>query len=127
MKTVPDESIARGLTSLNLDHDKLPTQRSLDVQWSHDEDTLFFEANLPDRPFSRRGVLSVASSIFDPLGLVAPVTIEGKLILREIMAETNEKTTNRDAWDMPLPESLFPRWSRWCNSLNEVEDIKIQL
>jgi hypothetical protein len=48
------------------------------------------------KPFTRRGVLSSINSLFDPLGLTAPVTIAGKSLLREAM------TGNHD-WDAPLP------------------------
>ena len=37
--------------------------------------------------------------IYDPLGLVAPVTIKGKFIYRDVC---NEKV----AWDAPLPPPL---------------------
>ena len=128
MNALPEGSIAKDLACLNLDYDKLPTQRSLGIQWSLEEDALFFHVELPDKPFSRRGVLSVASSIFDPLGLVAPITIEGKILLREVTAEMKGRKVTQDIWDQPLhvPEAFLPKWSRWRNSLLDLKTTKIQ-
>ena len=61
------------------------------------------ELAMQDRPLTRRGVLSTLSSVYDPLGLVAPVILGGKQILQELCRENAE-------WDDPFPEELRPRW-----------------
>ena len=48
--------------------------------------------------------------IYDPLGLVAPVTIKGKFIYRDVC---NVKV----AWDAPLPLPLASQWTRWKKEL----------
>ncbi len=50
------------------------TECALGVQWSIEADA--FKFTLEARPCTRRGILSTVSSIFDPLGLVAPVLLE---------------------------------------------------
>lgn len=45
------------------------------------------------------GVLSTVSSKFDPLGLLAPVTIQGKALLRRLTSEIPDR-------DVSLPEEL---------------------
>ena len=107
MNELPEESRAKDLQQLDLNHDTLPTQRSLGVLWSLERDVFTFIVDLPEKPFTRRGVLSIASSIFDPLGFVTPVTIEGKLIILELMAEMKRETsTPKDVWDRSLPEEV---------------------
>ena len=78
----PVEERASSVQSLDLYNDNLPAQHSLGVFWQLDEDTFTFQLELKDKPYTRRGVLSVINSIFDPLGIVAPVTIKKKSFFR---------------------------------------------
>ena len=38
---------------------------------------------LPEKPFTCRGIFSTVSSLFDPLGFVAPIILEPKLMLQD--------------------------------------------
>ena len=127
LNRLPEEARAKDVQHLDFSRDRLPIQRSLGVHWSLEQDTFTFIVNLPEKPFSRRGVLSIASSIFDPLGFVTPVTIEGKLILRELMTQMKKEAhTPKDMWDRPLPESCLPKWNRWRDSLYNLKNVSIQ-
>lgn len=53
-------------------------ERALGVQWCITTDKFQFKVRVKDHPFTRRGVLSVVASVFDPLGFVAPVILKGK-------------------------------------------------
>ena len=58
----------------------------LGLNWNAKEDTLSCNINSPkeeEKVFTRRGLLSLAQSIFDPLGINSPVTIIPKFILQE--------------------------------------------
>ncbi|XP_033124807.1 uncharacterized protein LOC117123090, partial [Anneissia japonica] len=126
LKALPEEDINKDLKSVELHKDDLPTQRTLGVHWDLESDTLTFHVSLPNKPFSRRGVLSVSSSIFDPLGLVAPVTIEGKIMLRELMKNTKHgNKTSQNCWDSPLPERYLSKWIGWKDSLYELQNIQL--
>ena len=61
-------------------------------------------------PVTKRELLHNLASIYDPLGLVAPVTLRGKIIYRE----TCEAKT---AWDAPLPKSQAIEYSQWVKGL----------
>jgi hypothetical protein len=39
---------------------------------------------LKDKPLTRRGVLSTISSIYDPIGMAAPILLPGKKIFQEL-------------------------------------------
>ena len=121
MNALPDEVRARELKSLGLNHEELPTQRSF-----FKKDAVTFQVILQDIPFSWQGVLSVASSIYNPIELSAPVINEGKIILCELMAEMRkEPYVPGNIWDRPLPETCLPRWIRWCNSRHHLMNIHI--
>jgi hypothetical protein len=41
----------------------------LGVQWDLKSDSLTFSVALPERPYTRRGLLSTINSVYDPLGV----------------------------------------------------------
>ena len=61
MEAFPAEDRGKGVRDLDLWHDSLPAQRSLGVYWNLEEDTFTFKVCLPERPFTRRGVLSIVT------------------------------------------------------------------
>lgn len=81
MEALPAGDRAKDIRDLDLRKETLPTQRSLGVQWDLEEDRFTFKVSIPEKPFTRRGVLAVINSIYDPLGLAVPVTLRGKLLL----------------------------------------------
>lgn len=91
---------------------------SLGVTWNLETDTFVIETHTSDRPFSRRGVLSTINSIFDPLGFLTPVVLEGKLLMRHLISTTSD-------WDEPLPEQYLSLWNRWTSSLSELCNLHI--
>lgn len=57
--------------------------------------------------------------MYDPLGIVSPVILCGKLILQDLCRQNVD-------WDDPVPEEILPRWERWRNELPLLEDVSIQ-
>lgn len=59
----------------------------LSLQWNTEEDTLALKpvelASLEQNPMTKRQLLSNVSKLFDPLGLFAPITIKGRILLQE--------------------------------------------
>ena len=47
-------------------------------------DTLGFQVTCLEKAASRRGVLSLVSSVYDPLGRVAPFILSGKIIVQKL-------------------------------------------
>lgn len=76
--------------------DSPPVQCSLGLNWDLSNDTFTFRVASTKRPFTRRGVLATVNSLFDPLGLTARISIQGKFLLRELTHDTVD-------WDEPLP------------------------
>ena len=60
---------------------------------------------MKDRPTTRRGILLVVSSVYDPLGFVAPFILTAKLILQDLCKK-------KPGWDDKIPED-FERWKAW--------------
>ena len=59
---------------------------------------------------TKRGILSKVARVCDPLGLVSPCTLAGKLLYWETC-------DNKLEWDAPLNEPLARRVERWENGL----------
>ncbi|KAK3085303.1 hypothetical protein FSP39_001304 [Pinctada imbricata] len=119
LTTIPQEIRAKEIANINIHCDKLPVERTLGIQWCVESDSFQFRIILSDRPFTRRGVLSTLSSVYDPLGFVAPFILLGKQILQEMCK-------NQIDWDSPLPEGLRPKWSRWIEQVKELGSLTIR-
>ncbi len=118
LEAFPTEDHAKEIKDLNLSGTTMPTQRSLGLNWETATDTFTFKVSVNDKPFTRRGVLSIINSLFDPLGLVAPVTIQGRFLLRELSIEVLD-------WDEPLPQEKRGEWETWRHSLKDLQNLHI--
>ena len=67
---------------------------------------------------TRRMVLEQVMMVFDPLGLLCPFTILGKVYLRETWAL-------RLGWDDPLPDGLRSRWIRFFSQMFQLESLTL--
>ncbi|KAK3734020.1 hypothetical protein QZH41_005902 [Actinostola sp. cb2023] len=116
LEALPADDRAKDLKDLDLRHDALPVQRSLGSFWCIESDTLGFRIELNDKPLTRRGILSTTSSVYDPLGVVAPVILVSKQILQDLCRQNidwdehcttmgkveSRATTPRESKDSPL-------------------------
>ncbi|XP_078347357.1 uncharacterized protein LOC144632559 [Oculina patagonica] len=87
---IPEPDRADGVKELNLDLDSLPLERALGVQ----------------------------CSIFDPLGFVAPLLLDGKSILQELCR-------HEVGWDDPIPDEIKVKWEKWRADLLQVQRVSI--
>ena len=111
MEAFPTEDLAKNVRSLDLRQDNLPAHRSLGVFWDVETDTVTYKVSIPDKPLTRRGVLSVVNSVYDPLGLAAPVLLHGRLLLQQLVSMGKKKTATEPlGWNDPLPEELSLGW-----------------
>ena len=81
LETIPKYERAPSVLDLDLFNDNLPLERTLGVQWNVDADTFTFKVVPKDKPFTRTGILSVTSSVYDRFGLVSPVVVSTKKLL----------------------------------------------
>ncbi|XP_071166232.1 uncharacterized protein [Mytilus edulis] len=79
--------LASSLKDLDLESDSKSLQRSLGLSWDVNTDNLF-QLSSENKPISRRGILSTINSLYVLFGFLAPVIIQGKLLLRKIVSET---------------------------------------
>ena len=65
----------------------------------------------------------MTNSLYDPLGIAAPVVIRGKILLRSM--STHLKDRQLEEWDTPLPQEYKPEWEAWCESLSDLRHLNI--
>ncbi|XP_044249355.1 uncharacterized protein [Drosophila takahashii] len=86
---------------------------TLGLKWDQREDVFKFSFNCSTAPerITKRTILSVASSLFDPLGLVSPVIMVAKILLQEIWLL-------RLQWDESVPMTLQQAWLSFVSSIH---------
>ena len=92
--------------------------RALGLAWQTNDDHLFIKSEIPERALSRRGMLSVTNSIYDPLGIAGPAVLQGRIIQRKALQISGSDTTYD--WDDPLPEKFAQGWVSWLQSLSSL-------
>ncbi|XP_028404021.1 uncharacterized protein LOC114526636 [Dendronephthya gigantea] len=78
----------------------------LGLAWDKDQDNI--QVNIPNDTANctKRGILGKMARIYDPLGLISPLTLTGKTLYRDAC-------DLRIAWDAPLPSTLQQRWWKY--------------
>ena len=117
LECVPPEKRSKEARDLDLGNDRLPVERALGVQWCVESDVFEFRIVLNDKPPTRRGILSVISSVYDPLGFAAPFTLPAKKILQDLCREGV-------GWDDTIPDQYQVRWAKWLCELPLLEQFK---
>ena len=118
LSKIPKEDRATEAKDLDLDQDSLAIERALGVQWCIRSDQFKFHVNLQQKPLTRRGILSMMSSIYDPLGMLSPVILPARNILQELCRR-------RTGWDDAVPEHLAQEWSKWMEELHQLTDFGV--
>ena len=101
-----------------------PMVKLLGLNWNTKTDTLSLslaklikETNSTEK-VSKRSVLSLSSKLYDPLGLVEPVTVKAKIMMQELWKHNLK-------WDQELPESFKENWVKWLKELQNLTPLEI--
>lgn len=77
LATIPDEVRTKDIKTLDRENDKLPMERALGIWWDMESDAFFFRIS-PNKHhlISRRSILTIVNSMYDPFGFLAPLTLK---------------------------------------------------
>lgn len=67
---------------------------------------------------TKREMLRILMSIFDPLGLLANFLVYAKILIQETWRQNID-------WDEPITDALQVKWIQWITVLKDVEEIQI--
>ncbi|XP_044313279.1 uncharacterized protein LOC123037281 [Drosophila rhopaloa] len=103
--------------------------KALGMYWLPIKDCFKYQINF-EMPVSstKRMILSSIARLFDPLGLIAPVIISGKLILKEVtMAKTKQADGTQTVlgWDDAVPDNIAERCRVFRDHLLRIGEISI--
>ena len=101
----------------SLDFERLPVERALGVHWDVYSDTLSFEMSVRGRPPTRRGILSVISSTYDPLRFASPCILQGRSLLRDLCQKGLE-------WDDVISQEDLQSCQSWLKDLPKLESLE---
>ena len=100
----------------------LEASKFLGLMFHAANDTLGIkDLKLDDKCLTKRSVVSSVSSIFDPLGFVAPLLLEPKLFIRKLCQM-------KLAWDEKFSEDILREWQTYTarfNSLLSQQNLEI--
>ena len=118
LSSVAKEDLAPSVKNLNLDLEDLPLDRALGMQWDTEEDTFGFRTIPNITANTRREILSVTSSLYDPLGLAAPVILPAKRLLQKLCKDEL-------GWDDKVQEDDLLQWQDWTRGIIGLTEVAI--
>ena len=116
LQSIPADERATGFADLDLD--TFPTERALGVSWDVENDLLCFTVHPKSATPTRRNILSILSSVFDPLGTAAPLILPGKLLLQELCHRGVD-------WDTELSNHDADKWIQIVQALPGLSEVSI--
>ncbi|XP_078020591.1 uncharacterized protein LOC144459801 [Epinephelus lanceolatus] len=118
LESIPSSERATNVKDMDLTFNDLPLERALGIQWDVESDHFRFNVSLKEQPATRCGILSTVASLFDPLGLVAPILLKAKIILQEMCRCGT-------GLDDPLTDELRLQWDQWRSDLAHLDNVTI--
>lgn len=108
------------VAEVDLDLHDEPVSRVLGVRWKVKDDVFYFKVSdkVSSLPGTKRGILSLVSSIFDPMGFLSPFIIRARMFIQSLWSSTL-------GWDDALYPDLLKCWNSWLSELSELDQISI--
>ena len=91
-------------------------RKVLGINWDTSKDNLIFELNTIGEnglklDITKRNILRISASYFDPVGFICPVVLQAKLLFKDICSMKTD-------WDDPVDRIIS---ERWCNHLTDLK------
>lgn len=95
----------------------------LGIPWDNKNDALTFDLTKIGKGIhvnkpTKRIILSSLATLFDPLGLISPISVQAKVLFQDLC-------TRKIDWDDPIPREKSEEWDEWISSLDQVKSISI--
>ncbi|XP_051167644.1 uncharacterized protein LOC127285590 [Leptopilina boulardi] len=101
--------------------DPTKSVKALGLHWHPSSDSIFYAVNFSSTKglATKRSILSEASTIYDPYGLVAPVIVSAKILIQHLWKE-------KLSWDTPVSLDIQNFWNNYRNQLQCLNEIKFK-
>ena len=115
MISITEDKMRPGVKDLNL-LGGMPIEKALGIQWNIVKDYFSFSIRYNRRNLTKRIMLSIISSIYDPLGFTSPFVLEGRQLIQHLCNQNVQRDENVD-------EELKSQWIKL--KLKQVENSQI--
>ncbi|XP_062541306.1 uncharacterized protein LOC134209336 [Armigeres subalbatus] len=102
-------------------------QRVIGIAWMPEKDVFVFSTNWSShlapyiydglRP-TKRIALRIIMSLFDPVGMLAPFLIHGRIMIQDLWRIGLD-------WDVKVEDKEFEKWLRWISLLPNISELQI--
>ena len=96
-----------------------PTDKALRICWNVADDTFSFKIKLDRTSLTKRTMLSMISSNYDPLGFAAPFVLEGRRILQNLCNQNLP-------WDTEVNDDVKKEWNKFITRLKHVDELYVR-
>ena len=96
----------------------MPVERALGVIWDTRLDCFVYKVVKRDIADTRRKILSLIASLFDPIGFLAPFLVRAKLLLQQVWQFGI-------GWDETPPSEFLLEWSKWQKELDSLSEFLV--
>jgi transposase InsO family protein len=123
---IPPDIRSKDIKEITMDSE-LPVGRVLGLVWEPEPDIFTFRLNFSkvkpeivsgEEVPTKREVLRLVMSLFDPLGFLSHFTMKAKVLLQSIWQSEVE-------WDAEIPERLYLTWKDWLTELKGITTVRI--
>ncbi|XP_055601535.1 uncharacterized protein LOC129750595 [Uranotaenia lowii] len=126
LEGMADENVA--IKDFSEDAESDPSMKILGLTWLPKSDIFKYQFRFPELSASgeltKRQVLSVIATLFDPLGLLGAAITTAKVFMQQLwlLQDSNEE---RLGWDQPLPPTVGEVWRNYYKQLPLLNEISI--
>ncbi|XP_031341104.1 uncharacterized protein LOC116169216 [Photinus pyralis] len=93
--------------------------KALGLAWNAITDTIYYNVRVQFSPsVSKRSILSMVSQLFDPLGLLSPILIVGKIMIQKLWEL-------KVSWDESVPSSIHEQWNNYRQQLSLLSSLQV--
>ena len=114
MKSIPEMERAKSLKVQAL----IVISKKKHLKWNVVKDSFIFESlTCETEEVTKRAILKIVASIFDPSGFVSPFVLTAKIFLQELWRIKLD-------WDKIIDDNLKREWQKWQGELKNVSKVK---
>lgn len=104
------------LIKVEFPNESVPTDvKLLGITWHRVEDTLTVRSVTWTEVITKRDLLSNAGKIYDPLGLIAPITVPFRMLMQKVWER-------KIGWDEDLPKEIISEWQELSFNASKVHE-----
>lgn len=113
------ENVSASSSNILMNIDEGTNVLTLGLQWNSQKDTFQFNATTTKQfKTTKRSILSTIARIFDPLGIIAPITVTAKIYMQKLW----QLKMN---WDEAVPCDMQTQWSHYESELHVLNELQI--